>query len=650
MSFAAKVGLVAGLSLVAVSAAAEESAATATGNLQNHWLRDRQTGCRATNPAFAQADGIVWAGACTDGVANGPGTLIFLNKGQPQLTVGGIFRNGELDPGRASLTWADGSKFDGAQSGAKFDGAGVFISARNDRFDGEWKGGVLNGHAVATWASGNHYDGAWLNGKAEGSGIEIWANGDRYEGEWRNDRPNGAGKLVRAAGGTYAGQFVDGFPAGVANAPASQAAQTPAPAKAAPTTLVASATAASAVVAPAPAATDDPLPPHNQFAGAESRRLFAVDGSSIALATSEGGFARTVGTPDGANTTTTFTFVNERMGTVANAADPARVTGLFKLADTEIDIDYSDGHSEVLRSGAGGVTLALHTPDGQSSCMAWYPEGHAFSEAEKKTALAEYASRLGVTLKGAGTKASHSSACNAAPAAFAPAIVTSAVLRRVPHPQPRPISASFEQTAAPQGAASSPSQAGIFVRTSEVHLIDAPKPNIPAFAGGQFVASATASAAFAPAPAAVLLQASATLPGPASAGSATVAPMHALTASLPSPYQPDITDAGASNCLAVASDGSHWGFKNSCAYSVQFVYCLKGESELLAACKNGSIAGSAAPQSFSALVADASMKENNVDHQFRWVACGGGAGEVIPKLDGVDPPIGRCLRARTAAR
>ena len=79
-------------------------------------------------------------------------------------------------------------------------------------------------------------------------------------------------------------------------------------------------------------------------------------------------------------------------------------------------------------------------------------------------------------------------------------------------------------------------------------------------------------------------------------------------------------------------------------------YRLKGDGEILASCKDGAISGSAAPDSFSALVADASLKESNVDHQFRWVACGGGAGEVIPKLDGVDPPVGRCLRARTAAR
>ena len=33
-----------------------------------------------------------------------------------------------------------------------------------------------------------------------------------------------------------------------------------------------------------------------------------------------------------------------------------------------------------------------------------------------------------------------------------------------------------------------------------------------------------------------------------------------------------------------------------------------------------------------------------LDHDFRWVACGGGAGEVVVHLDRIDPPEGRCVR------
>jgi hypothetical protein len=49
------------------------------------------------------------------------------------------------------------------------------------------------------------------------------------------------------------------------------------------------------------------------------------------------------------------------------------------------------------------------------------------------------------------------------------------------------------------------------------------------------------------------------------------------------------------------------------------------------------------------LMADASIKEKDAAHNFRWVACAGGAGEVVAHLDHSEPPAGRCERARTAA-
>jgi hypothetical protein len=694
MSFAARVATATCLSCllicVAVSAAAQSPTTPqdasrvtpAPGELsQTHWLRDQQTGCRAPDPDFAEGDDIVWAGACTNGMVDGPGTLTFLNKGQPQVTISGTFKNGDLEPGRASLAWPDGSKYDGAQIEGKFNGEGVFISAQNDRLEGEWKDGALNGHAIVTWANGNRYDGGWLNGKAEGHGVETWANGDRYDGdwdagmalghgvqvwangqtydgEWREDQPNGIGKLVRADGTTFSGKFVDGHPQGASDAAAASLPAAKVIASATPTAAPTGSALPAATIADTKSSS-----PRSRLGDVEGKKLLSVDGSSIALAESEGGFTRAIVKPDGATATTAFTFVNERMGTVADADDPVHVTGLFKMTDAEIDVDYSDGRSEVLRPGAGGVTLAMRTPDGQNFCMAWYPDGHAFSDAERRAALAAYASKLGVTLKGADAKpVAHSSACSAQTAATPPAATKAASgpIRNVPHPLARPIQASFEQPATPTRVASSSPSQPIFVRTSQVHIIDAPKPEILAFAGGQSSAVTHAT----PPPQAPLL-ATAPAPAPPSVMPASVAlptpvtslPAVALaaTAAAPAPpvsaaYQPDTTDPGASSCLSVASDGAHWGFKNSCRYSVQFAYCLKGDGEILASCKDGAISGSAAPDSFSALVADASLKESNVDHQFRWVACGGGAGEVIPKLDGVDPPVGRCLRARTAAR
>jgi len=688
MVFATRFVLAVVLAAITLPAAAQQGepqqqAAAADGT---HWLRDEQSGCKAPDPDVTDGDGIVWLGACPNGVIDGQGTLTLIDKGQPQVTITGAFHDGNLESGHATLSWPDGSKYDGDQTGGRFNGQGVFVSAEQDRLEGNWKDGALNGDATVTWANGNRYQGGWSNGKAEGHGVETWANGDRYdgewhtgqaeghgvqvwangqsyEGEWKNDMPNGIGKLVRPDGTQVAGKFVDGHPLGQIAAAAPPGPQTVS-AQPAPTSAP---TAQTLPAAPLQEAAQPPAPDTatGRLSQVEGKKLIAVDGSSLALSAIDGGFTREITKADGTSAATTFTFVNERMGTVANMNDPDHVAGMFKMSDNEIDIDYSDGHSEVFKPASGGATLALRSPQGDTFCTVWYPEGHIFSDGDRRAALAEYASKLGVAFKVAGRHSGKpAAACMMSPLGAtspAPPVATPAVLqlKAVPHPLPRPIQASYEippprivPTPAPLPPAakqSVPALAAVEVRTSQVHLIDPPKPNIPNFAGGEYAAPAPdhhVSAAVieavppaAPAPAA---------PPAAPQKQAVSQPAPAAVAAL-NPYQPDLTDTGASSCLSVASDGTHWGFKNSCGYSVQFAYCLKGDAEVLAACKNGTIGGSAAPNSFSALVGDASMKEKSVDHEFRWVACGGGAGEVIPKLDSVDPPVGRCLRARQAA-
>jgi len=77
---------------------------------------------------------------------------------------------------------------------------------------------------------------------------------------------------------------------------------------------------------------------------------------------------------------------------------------------------------------------------------------------------------------------------------------------------------------------------------------------------------------------------------------------------------------------------------------VQFAYCLMGAADSLTSCGAAAVSGSVAANGFGALIADQGIKETNADHDFRWVACGGGAGEVVVHLDRSDPPAGRCLR------
>jgi hypothetical protein len=81
---------------------------------------------------------------------------------------------------------------------------------------------------------------------------------------------------------------------------------------------------------------------------------------------------------------------------------------------------------------------------------------------------------------------------------------------------------------------------------------------------------------------------------------------------------------------------------------------MAGGSGSLTACgtKNvvtTSAAGSVAAHGFGALVTDTSLTDKDASHNFRWIACGGGAGEVVARLDHYEPPAGRCERAQTAS-
>jgi hypothetical protein len=116
----------------------------------------------------------------------------------------------------------------------------------------------------------------------------------------------------------------------------------------------------------------------------------------------------------------------------------------------------------------------------------------------------------------------------------------------------------------------------------------------------------------------------------------------------PAPVAGGTSEASASACLNVESDGRHWGFRNRCTFDVQFAYCLMNAGDPLTSCGEATVSGSVAASGFGSLIADQGLHETDADHDFRWVACGGGAGEVVAHLDRSNPPAGRCVRPRAS--
>jgi len=597
------------------------AAPTAQQDSKNgQWLADPRSGCRVLDVNFDDGDTASWSGACHNGVAEGAGTLTFSNDGAVVETIAAGLHRGIVQDGHVVATWADGSKYDGDEVGGHMNGAGVFTSAKGDRLEGQWTNDALGGRVRIAWANGDRYDGDWRDGGANGQGTEIWANGDRYDGDWRDGKAEGTGSQKWADGRSYNGAWHSDQPTQMlarADAPAKPGATaTPGMSVAPqmPVSMAASTANVAGTIASTPAmliasvaSTRAPANAQGQTAildGLTGTQLVSVDGSSIAFTATEAGFTREIARPDGARQATSFNFINDRLGTITNADDPSQTIGLFRVTDSAIDINYADGRSEVLTPNrTGGLSIALSASNGGAYCVSWYPQGHMFSDAERKAAVAAYADRLS-----AGAKAPQSAACAAgaiaktatAPVA-PPSRISGKTLQNVPRPMPKPMRVSFvTQSPLPWPAPFTQNMSGVVVlRDSTVHTIDA---------GADPSAPASPQASLDP---------------------ATV---------------PD----SASSCLAVDSDGAHWGFRNHCGYSVQFAYCLMSDPDGLAACRDGGVSGSVAANGFGALVADKSIKETGGDHDFRWIACSGGSGEVVPHLDRADPPTGHCVRPKAS--
>src|SRR5579872_790135 len=331
------------------------------------------------------------------------------------------------------------------------------------------------------------------------------------------------------------------------------------------------------------AQTEAPAPATSSFDEMVGHKLTAIDGSSIALSPAEGGIAREIVSASGTIQRTYFSFINDKLGTVADASDIRKVTGVFRRVGDGIQIDYADGSTERLAINPGGG-LTLQTISAKATaCVSWYPEGHTFSLEERKAALAAFAVKLGLADVSSKAPKSDCETPVAAtetkpPAATAPAPQTARVITGTVQPAKqtaiavpvRPATAAIAATAgvaagaAPALAGSAPTTAAkvadaqsIDVRDSPIHLID-PEP-AATDSNPQVLASATPPNALAP------------------------------------------DQHGASSCLSVESDGSHWGFRNHCGYTVQFAYCLMGPNQL-ASCSDGAVAGSVAGNGFGALV------------------------------------------------
>jgi hypothetical protein len=356
-------------------------------------------------------------------------------------------------------------------------------------------------------------------------------------------------------------------------------------------------------------AGDAPTP--DWLTSVAGQKLNAVDGSTIQFNTVDKGVSLAVTSPTGDTQKNVFAMMGDKLGTVSDGANGDHLIGFFRTTDNGLEAQFADGHTETLTMNAGGgVSVMLSSAANGKACMSWYPQGHTFSDAERRVAVAEYAQRLGVHDPKIPV-ISHS--CDAPPAQKFAAVA------------PRPLMKD-------KIIANDKGLVPIMVRTSVVHAVDGASA-APAVMAPKVV---MAAAVVAPKPAPVV-----------SMGTA-IEQVSAKSPAEDAAQEPVEPGHGASACLSVDNDGSDFGFRNQCGFSVQFSYCLEKADDPAVTCDAGSRAGNVAANSFAPLLPGVNIKAEDAEHDVRWVGCTGAEGTVVAHLDKTDPPAGRCVRTQAS--
>lgn len=193
------------------------------------WVADGHTGCKVVDLYPDPSKSIAWSGNCRDGLADGPGTLTWSRRGQPEGTQTATFAAGKAQ-GPAEVIWANGRAF-----------------------KGQVKDGMAWGQGTYTWADGRRYEGEWADDRRSGRGTLFFTNGDRFIGVFHRNKPVGAGEYVKTDGSRFTavitadGKLLPGDPiAGAAPAAPAVTSAPPPPSSLPP---------ARAEVAPPPAPT-----------------------------------------------------------------------------------------------------------------------------------------------------------------------------------------------------------------------------------------------------------------------------------------------------------------------------------------------------------------------------------------------------------
>ena len=139
---------------------------------------------------------------------SGKGKVFFTNN----TTYSGFIKNGILDTkydteqGQCTLTFADGTKYEGEVHNNHLEGKGTFTFPSNSTYKGDIHNGLRHGYGVYSSPEGVTYEGEWKNGLKHGKGKMVKPSMS-YDGEWKEGAIEGEGVLRWENGNVYIGHF-----------------------------------------------------------------------------------------------------------------------------------------------------------------------------------------------------------------------------------------------------------------------------------------------------------------------------------------------------------------------------------------------------------------------------------------------------------
>ncbi len=178
-------------------------------SVQPGWVFDTKSRCKVWSSNATQGLAMNWTGGCVDGMAEGSGTLQWVDRGKPSWRYEGDFEKGKMN-GRGTFQWPDGQRYVGQFKDDQIAGKGVVSAPNGSRYEGDWDKGTFNGRGVLVPGDGTRYEGEFKDGRYNGEGVQTNADGSSFAGLWTNGLPNGEGTLTTAKGEKYKGAWSNG--------------------------------------------------------------------------------------------------------------------------------------------------------------------------------------------------------------------------------------------------------------------------------------------------------------------------------------------------------------------------------------------------------------------------------------------------------